>query len=282
MTDLPPRPAGRALLLKAGLSSVLFAWMGIVLAVFAANALWLARTDPATGTSYLGALLADDALRSEVAFSIRLSFATSLITAALGTLLAVPSAYALSRFRFPFLRVVDTIVDLPLVVPPLIAGVALLLFFRQSVPGRFVDEHVLRVVYSRTGIVVAQFFVSSAFAIRAVKASFDLVNPRFEAVARSLGCTPWGAFRQVALPLARTGIVAGFVMTWARAMGEFAPVMMLAGSTPMKTAVLPITAFLNMSAGNVEAAIAVVVLMVLLSTVTLVVFKRLGGQGYLW
>jgi molybdate transport system permease protein len=282
MTDLPPRPAGRALPLQALLSSLLFAYLGFILAVFAANVIWLGRTDPSTGGSWLGGLLADEALAAEVWTSVKLSFVAALVTSVLGTIVAVPSGYALSRFRFPLARVLDTIVDLPIVVPPLIAGVALLLFFRQSWLGRLLDEHVLAVVYTRAGIVVAQFFVATAFSIRAVKAAFDMVNPRFEAVARSLGCTPWQAFVQVALPLARTGIVAGFVMTWARAMGEFGPIMMLAGATPGKTAVLPVTAFLAMSAGHVEASIAVVVLMVLLSAATLVVFKRLGGQGYVW
>jgi molybdate transport system permease protein len=197
-------------------------------------------------------------------------------------IVAIPSAYALSRFRFRALSVIDTVIDLPLVVPPLIAGIALLLFFRQSWPGRFFEHHVFEVVYTQRGIVVAQFFIASAFAIRALKATFDQINPRFEAVARSLGCTAWQALWKIALPLARTGMVAGLVMTWARAMGEFAPVMMLAASTPGKTSVLPVAAFLNMSAGHVEAAIAIVVLMVIIAGATLVAFKRLGGQGYLW
>lgn len=278
-----PRPSiRRDTLLRAMLSSLLFLYMGFILAVIFANALWLTRPQPDTGQSYLSGLLQNAELRDEVGFSIKLSFITSGITALLGMLVGIPSAYALSRFKFRFAAVIDTIIDLPIVIPPLIAGVALLLFFKQSFLGKLVESNVIEIVYTPRAIVVAQFFVASAFAIRALKATFDQINPRFEWVARSLGCTPWQAMWKITLPLARNGVMAGLVMTWTRAMGEFGPIMMLAGATPHRTAVLPITAFLNMSTGNVEAAIAIVVLMILISAVTLITFKRLGGQGYLW
>jgi len=268
--------------MRALLSTALFAYMGFILMVIVANAVWLTRENPRTHESYLVALVANQDLRSQVVSSFRLSLISSIITTIIAVLMAVPSAYALSRFRFRAAAFIDTVIDLPLVVPPLIAGIALLLFFRQSPIGRLIDEHVVPVVYTRTGIVVAQFFIASAFAIRAIKAAFDQVNPRFEFVARSLGCGPWKALFKITLPLARNGIVAGTVMTWARSMGEFAPVMMLAGATPGKTDVLPVAAFLNMSGGHIEAAVAIVVLMILIAAVTLITFKRLGGQGYIW
>lgn len=269
------------ILLKTVLCSFLFAYMGIILAVLLTNALWLGRPDPSSDTSYIGSLLADESLRAEIIFAIKLSVVTSLITAVLGLIIGIPTAYALSRFKLPAMSVIDTVIDLPIVIPPLIGGVALLLFFRQSALGLFLDHH-LGIVYTQTGIVVAQFFVASAFSIRALKATFDQINPRFEGVARSLGCSAWQAMWKVTLPLARTGMIAGFVMTWARALGEFGPIMMLASASPGHTAVLPVSAFLNMSSGNVEGAIAIVVLMVLIAAGTLILFKRLGGQGYIW
>ena len=282
--DAPAAALGhrRDRLLRALLSSCLFAYMGFILAVLLASAIWLTRTDQSTGSPYLVGLVRDRQLGGEILFAFKLSLATSAITASLAMVVGIPSAYALSRFRFRGLSIIDTVIDLPIVMPPLIAGIALLLFFRQTMTGRFIEEHIAPVVYTKTGIVVAQFFIASAFAIRALKATFDQINPRFEAVARSLGCTAWQALWKVALPLARRGIIAGLVMTWARAMGEFAPIMMLAGSSPGRTAVLSVTAFLNMSAGNVEASIAIVVLMVIIAAITLLTFKRMGGQGYLW
>jgi molybdate transport system permease protein len=268
--------------LRWGLYAPLVAYVLLVMGVLAASVIWLGRPNPHTGVPYISSLLGNSVLRGEVFYAFKLSMVTSLITALISTLLAIPSAYALSRLRLPFRAVIDTVVDLPLVIPPLIAGIALLLFFRQSGAGRWIEKHVVEVVYTQKGIIVAQFFIASAFAIRAVKAAFDQVNPRFEAVARSLGASGLRAFVTISLPMAKSGVMAGFIMTWARAVGEFAPVMMLAGSTPGKTSVLPICAFLNMSAGNVEAAIAIVVLMVIIATGTLVLFKRLGGRGYIW
>ncbi len=273
--------------LRLALSVFLFAYLGFVLATLLADAIWLVRTDPLTGASALNQVLGRAELRDEISAAMKLTFQTSLCTVCLAMLVAVPSAYALSRFRWPLLSVIDTVIDLPLVVPPLIAGISLLLFFKQSPTGRWADD-ALEIVYSRKAIVVAQFFIAAAFGIRAVKATFDGINPRFEHVARSLGCGPWQAFHKIALPLARNGIVAGAVMTWARAMGEFAPVMILAGATayrpggPPHTEVLSVAAFLNLSSGHVEIAIAVTLLMVVLGAVTLLLFKRLGGQGYLW
>ncbi len=268
--------------LRWGISLPLVAYVALIVCVLTANVVWLARPHPDTGQSYLASLYANDALRGEIGYALKLSMVSSLISAIIATLLAIPSAYALSRLRVPFRALIDTIVDLPLVIPPLIAGIALLLFFRQSGMGQWIENHLLPVVYTQQGIVVAQFFIASAFAIRAVKAAFDQVNPRFEAVARSLGASGLHAFVTISLPLAKSGVIAGFIMTWARAIGEFAPIMMVAGSTPGKTNVLPISAFLNMSAGNVEAAIAIVVLMVAIAAGTLVLFKQLGGQGYIW
>lgn len=276
------RGRGRPSRLQTVLAAFLFVYLGFIVLVILANVLWLGRSGTGGGPSPWTFLWSRPDLRAGLWASIRLSFVTSTITSVLAIILAVPSAYALSRFRFRGAAVIDTIIDLPIVIPPLIAGVALLIFFRQFPLGRFIEQHVTPVVYTRTGIIVAQFFVASAFSIRAVKAAFDGVNPRFEMVARSLGDGPWRAFRRVALPLARNGIVAGFVMTWARSMGEFGPIMMLAGATPGKTDVLPVSAFLNMSAGHVEASIAIAVLMIALAAGTLVAFKKLGGKGYLW
>ena len=137
-------------------------------------------------------------------------------------------------------------------------------------------------VYTTRGIVLAQFFVACAFGVRAIKASFDTIGVRHENVARTLGCTRWQAFYKVVLPMAATGLVAGAVMTWARAIAEFGPVLFFAGSTRWKTAVLPIHMFLMYSTGDIEKAVALVIIMILISTVTLLAFKKLGGKGYLW
>ncbi len=282
--DNAPKSRGalRDLNLRLILSSFLFLYVGFILMVFLSNVLWLNRQNETTQTSYLATMLHDREMMSGLWFSIKLSLVTSTITAVLGMLVAIPSAYVLSRYKFRLFSFIDTVIDLPIVVPPLIAGLALLIFFTRSPIGSYIDKNVIEIVFTPVAIVVAQFFVASAFSIRAIKSTFDQINPRFEAVARSLGCTSWEAMWRIALPLAKNGIIAGLVMTWARALGEFGPIMILAGSTPGKTDVLSVAAFLSMSSGKVEVAIAIVVLMVLVATVTLITFKKLGGRGYIW
>lgn len=153
---------------------------------------------------------------SETFFAIKLSFITSIIATFLAILFAIPVAYALSRYEFPGKGTIDTIIDLPMVLPPLVVGVSLLIFFNTS-PGRFLEEHGLRLVYTASGIVLCQFAISSSFAVRAMKAAYENIDIRYELSARTLGCTKFRAFYSVIIPLARNGMIAGAVMTWARA-----------------------------------------------------------------
>lgn len=287
------RPASlgqcRELLFKALASSFLFAYIGFILAVLLADVGWLRKTNELTGKTYFWGVVTDRAVQEQVWVALRLSLVTSSITTALAMLVAIPAAYSLSRYTFRGAALIDTMIDLPIVLPPLIAGLSLLAFFGTTSVGQAVDDFLARslappyngIVHTRVGIVIAQFFIASAFATRALKAIFDQINPRFEGVARSLGCTPWQAFWKITLPLAKNGLVAGGIMTWARAVGEFAPIMMLAG-TMQENRVLPVAAFINMNEGQVEVAIAFTLLMVLIGAVTLVAFKKLGGQGYIW
>jgi molybdate transport system permease protein len=217
--------------------------------------------------------------RAELIGSVRLSVTTATVTALLAALLGIPTAYALSRFRFPGAVVVDTVVDLLIVIPPLIVGLTLVAVFGQTETGKWLND-TIGFLYTPQGIVVAQFAVASALAVRVFKAAFDQVNPRFEQVARSLGASPLYAFFRITLPLAKNGLLAGLVLAWARAIGEFAPVLVVAGTDVGK--VLPVQAFLNMSAGNVELAFVVTTLMMLISATALLTFKRLGGQVYIW
>lgn len=127
------------------------------------------------------------------------------------------------------------------------------------------------------GIIIAQFFVNLPYMIRITRSAFEAINPRYEHVARTLGCTEWGAFRQVTLPLARNGLIAGLVITWAKSIGEFGAVLMLAGATQMKTETLPIALFLNMSTGDLDLAIAAAVILIVISVVSLSIFEHYSG-----
>lgn len=214
----------------------------------------------------------------EIMHALWLSIITSLMAVAISLCFAIPIGYALSRYRFRGLMFVDTLIDIPIVLPPLVIGVSLLVLFRM--PGfRLIADHF---VYNQKGIVLAQFAVASALGIRAIKAAFDTIDRRVEDVALTLGCSRAQAFFKVALPMARNGIVAGAVLTWARAFAIFGPLMVFTGAVRMKTEVLPTSIYLELSIGQIELALAIAILMIILSVATLIIFKRLGGTGYLW
>ncbi|MDX9978858.1 MAG: ABC transporter permease subunit [Lentisphaeria bacterium] len=212
----------------------------------------------------------------QVWFSLRLSFITSITTTFIALLVGIPAAYALSRFKYPFPLVIDTILDLPIVLPPLVAGVALLTVLRYWL-GPFFDAMGIQIHYTARGIVVAQLFIAAPFAVRAVKAAFDDISPRYEEVSRTLGCTRFQAFYHVGLPLARHGILAGAIMTWARAVSEFGPILIFCSASE-KTAVLPVRVFLFNSAGDITGGVVTSVILIFMAAAALLVFKLLGGS----
>lgn len=205
---------------------------------------------------------------------------TSLATTGLSLLFAIPMGYALSRFRFPGRMLADTIVDLPIVFPPLVAGLTLLVFFSQTAVGKWIQEDLgLEFVFKPAGIVLCQFLVSASFAIRTVKSTFDEIDRRVEHVALTLGCTQWGSFCRVSLPLAHNGIIAGGILTWARAFGIFGPLMIFVGAFRGRTEVLSSAIFLEQSVGNLEVALAVALLLIVVALIALLTIRAVGGRA---
>jgi molybdate transport system permease protein len=219
--------------------------------------------------------------REETLWSVKLSLVTSTITTFLAVILGVPAAYALSRFRLPGALFLDTILDLPIVLPPAIMGISLLILFYMPY-GKWLEARGLEFAFTRRGVVLAQFVIAAPFCVRALKAAFDNIDPRLEGVARTLGCSRFRAFWKVTLPLAKSGLIAGAIMTWARAIGEFGPILFFVGTEPTKGGVMPIRIYLDMSTGQIESAITMVLIMLAIGTFALLLFKKLGGRGYLW
>ncbi len=220
-----------------------------------------------------------------------LSVSTSFISTALCLLVAIPSAYALSRYPFKGIIVLDIIVDLLMVMPVLVVGVSLLVFF--YVGQQFADSGFYLVrwcgsaiaycgnffVYTKPGIVLAQFFCAVSYAIRSIKAAFDEIDPRTEQVAMTLGCTRAGAFRRVTLPLAKHGIMAGAVLSWVRAFGIFGAVIIVGGAVRGRTEVLPTAIYLEISIGRLEIALAISLLMIIVATLVLVCMRAVSGRA---
>jgi molybdate transport system permease protein len=211
----------------------------------------------------------------EITAALWLSLWTSAVTVAIGLGFAIPMGYALSRYRFPGHALIDSVVDLPILLPPLVIGLSLLVFF-QTAPGRLIEDLGLKFVFQKKGIILCQFLDSASFGIRAVKLAFDGIDPRLEHVAMTLGCGRAGAFFHVALPLARRGIVVGGILIWTRAFGIFGPLMVFVGAVRMRTEVLPTTIYLEQSVGRIEVALAVALLMIALATAALVTIRVVG------
>ncbi|MBN2137657.1 MAG: ABC transporter permease [Sedimentisphaerales bacterium] len=208
-----------------------------------------------------------------------MSLWTSCLTTLIAVLFAVPIGYSLSRYRFPGRALADTIVDLPIVFPPLVAGLTLLVFFSQTDFGKWIQNDLgIEFVFRKKGIILCQFLVSASFAIRSAKIAFDEVDRRFENVALTLGCTRFRAFRRVSLPLALNGVIAGAILTWARAFGLFGPLLIFVGSFRGRTEVLSTTVFLEQSVGNIEVALAVAMLMIVVAVIALTTIHLVGGR----
>jgi molybdate/tungstate transport system permease protein len=172
----------------------------------------------------LGDAVADPELRA----SIALTLVTATAATAIGGLFGVPVAYLLARRDFPGRRLVQGVVELPVVVPHPVAGIALLLFLgRRSAIGRVLAPLGLEFVNHVPGIVAAMLFVSVPILVSGAREAFRAVDPRLERVARTLGDTPWRAFRRVTLPLAGRGILAGAILAWARSVSEFGSIVIL-------------------------------------------------------
>ena len=176
---------------------------------------------------------------------------------------------------------IDTLVDIPIVLPPLVLGLSLLILFHLPI-GSWQLEAWLRddvefpVTYRWPAVVLAQFAVACAFAVRTMRVTFDQINPRAEDVARTLGCTRGQAFMNVALPQAWRGMITAFTIAWARSLGEFGPILVFAGATRMRTEVLSTTVFLELSIGQLSAAVAVSLMMVVMAGFVLVLLRIFG------
>jgi molybdate transport system permease protein len=214
-------------------------------------------------------------LAAETRAALWLTLWTSALSVVLGLAFAIPMGYGLSRYRFPGHTLADAIVDLPILMPPLIVGLSLLVFFQTDV-GRWIERYGLEFVFQRKGIVLCQFLASASFGIRAMKLTFDGIDPRLEHVAMTLGCTRLQAFTRVALPLARRGIVAAAILIGMRAFGLFGPLMVFVGAVRMRTEVLSTTIYLEESVGRLEVSLAVALLMLALATIALVGVRSVG------
>jgi molybdate transport system permease protein len=176
--------------------------------------------------------------------------------------------------------VVDTLVDLPIVLPPAVAGIALLMAFgRNGVLGRWLSEQGITVGFTTAAVVLAQIFIAAPFFVRAAKSGFMRVDRDLEEAAADLGASPTRVFRTVTLPLVMPSLVAGGVLAWARAMGEFGATIMFAGNFPGITQTMPLAIYGRFGAGDLSSALLLSFVLLLASLVVLLGLRTLAARA---
>ncbi|RJP64524.1 MAG: ABC transporter permease subunit [Candidatus Abyssobacteria bacterium SURF_17] len=213
----------------------------------------------------------------EVREAIVLSLVTATGAGIVAMVLGVPMAYFLARRDFAGKIVVDALLDVPVFISPIAIGALLLVAF-STAQGRWLQEHVGEIVFEVPGIIIAQATIVTALAVRLMKATFEAVPLRYEKVARSLGCTEWNAFWKVVLPLSKSGLMASAILVWARALGEFGATVTLAGATERKTATIPTSIYLSFASADVDRALTLVLILLLVATASLIGLRRVAGK----
>jgi len=251
-------------------------WLGAALLVlFLALPLvalvWRAATEASGPASGAGEVLNQ---------ALLLSLATSVLSLAIILALGTPLAYLLARRRFRGARLVETLVDLSIVLPPAVAGLALLMAFgRRGLFGRWLDDAGIALVFTTSAVVLAQLFVATPFYVRAARGGFARIDSDLEDAAASLGASPFQLFWRVTLPLARPILGAGAVLAWARALGEFGATILFAGNVPGVTQTMPLAIYGQYNAGDLRGALLLSLVLLLVALLTLLAVRLLGGRA---
>jgi molybdate transport system permease protein len=256
-------PRGRWLLGAVGAALAAFLIVPLVALVVTAT-----RADLAAGLS-----------NPLVAPALRLSLLTTFASLALVVVLGTPLAWTLARARARWARAVETCAQLPIVIPPAVAGVALLLAFgRRGLLAGWLYPVAWAPPFTTAAVVLAQVFVSAPFFVQAGVSAFRRVDDRLITVARTFGASPLRVFWRVAVPLAAPGLLAGAAMSWARALGEFGATLMFAGNLQGVTQTLPLAIYTALE-GDLRAAQALSVVLVVVALGVLAFVRAVAGQG---
>jgi len=214
------------------------------------------------------------ALSKRAVYSIFLSLSVASVVTIISLFIAIPVAYALSRYNFKGKSLVDTILELPMVVSPAALGAMLLIFFNNPLGG-WIQENFAQFVFTVYGIILAQFVTTLGVCIRLVKAAMDEIPQRYEDVARCLGVPPFKAFLKVTFPLSKNGIIAASILTWAKAVGEFGATFTVAGSMAMNTETLPVAIYMRLSTADIEGTVALIIILLILGLSILYIVRIL-------
>lgn len=210
--------------------------------------------------------------------ALSLSLRTTLLSLALILLLGTPLAYGMARRQFRFKQILDTLIDLPTVLPPSVAGIALLITFGRRGPlGAWLDSLGIQLAFTAAAVVIVQVFIAAPFYVRAATLGFAAIDPELIQAAQIDGASRWQIFRFVSLPLARTALITGAATSWARALGEFGATMLFAGNFPGRTQTMPTAIYLGFER-DLDAAITLSIILILASFGTLLLTRLLASR----
>ncbi len=252
-----------------------------VAAALAAAALVLFLAVPLAALyAHLSPARLEAALASPAALAaLRISLITTTISLGLTVLLGTPLAYALARVAFPGRPAVDALVDLPIVVPPAVAGLALLFVFgTRGLFAPLLGALHVRLAFTTAAVVMAQLFVGVPFYVRAARAGFAAVDRVFEEASATLGMGPLRTFARITVPLALPALAGGAVLAWARALGEFGATIMFAGNLQGVTQTLPLAVYLGLESGDLDLASALAVVLVTIALAVVAAARALGRR----
>lgn len=207
-----------------------------------------------------------------------LSLTTTTLTLGIMIVLGTPVAWLLARYQFRGREALDTLLDLPMVLPPAVAGVALLMAFgRRGILGPTLsDTFGIEIPFTTLAVILAQAFVATPFYVKAAKAGFESIDRDLEHVASTLGVSRLQTFWSVTVPLALPALLGGAVMAWARALGEFGATIMFAGNFMGRTQTMPLAIYGTMEAGRLNAALVLSGILIVVSFSVLIVFKAIA------
>ena len=212
--------------------------------------------------------------------ALRLSLMTSTITTITVVIMGTPIAYVSARFNYFGKELADSLIDLPVIMPPAVAGIALLMAFgRMGIVGHHLNALGISIAFTTLAVIIAQVFVSSPFYIRQARTSFEDVDLAFENAARTLGASRIYTFFHVILPIAMNGLISGAIMSFARSLGEFGATIMFAGNFQGRTQTMPLAIYTAMQ-GDLDVSLCLAIILVAISFVVIVLVKILTRRVY--
>lgn len=232
--------------------------------------------------SLLARLSSSEFLDSIASLQVRQAIALSGFTTGMTTLITIvagtPVAYLLARKRFAGTSLIDTLVDLPILIPPSVAGIALLLAFgRRGLVGNVLADAGIEIPFTQAAVILAQLFVAAPLYIKSAAAGIASIDRELEQAAEIDGASPWGRFRLITTPLSFHALAGGAIMTWARALGEFGATIIFAGNFPGRTQTMPLAIYMGFQI-DFRIALTLAVILLVISFGVLLIVKTFLRQ----